>query len=131
MLRGVAVGGPRDRIMLEAGRHWLGMLERHLDGRYVWDESCMSWVWTSVDEHFFKKVGASPMARKSAHMLKVGMTVLIDGHSQMITDIVHNDDNQLSTIICGKNVYRRTFGIKVDVISRGKTNVNMNTQEIA
>lgn len=118
MLRGVAVGGPRDTIMLEAGRHWLGTLEHHLDGRYVWDELCTSWIWTHIDRHSIKIAGTSFMARKSAHMLKIGMTVLIDGHSQKITDLSRDDEHQFMVITCGENVYRRTFGIKVDVISQ-------------
>lgn len=59
------------------------------------------------------------MARKSARMLRVGMTIIIDGRRQTITTIMRDigdDDNQRVIITCGNNVYRRTPGTKIDVI---------------
>jgi len=59
------------------------------------------------------------MARRSAHMLRVGMTIVINGRRQEITAIEKDQDAQRVTITCGENVYRRTPGAKVDVVSRG------------
>lgn len=59
------------------------------------------------------------MARKSSHMLKVNMVIIIDGREQMITGIEKNDETQRVVITCGENEYRRTFGAKIEVIRRG------------
>lgn len=59
------------------------------------------------------------MARKSAHMLRPGMTIVIDGKQRKITAVEHDADAQRVTITCGEDVYRRTPGAKVDVVSRG------------
>jgi hypothetical protein len=52
-------------------------------------------------------------------MLRVGMTIVINGRRQEITAIEKDQDAQRVTITCGENVYRRTPGAKVDVVSRG------------
>lgn len=57
--------------------------------------------------------------RKSAHMLRKGMTVIIDSREQLITDVEHDENAGRVVITCGDNVYRRTPGAKIDVRSRG------------
>jgi len=46
MLRGRAVGGPRDKVIIEAGSSWSGFICKVLNGRYVWDHTTGTWVWT-------------------------------------------------------------------------------------
>lgn len=59
------------------------------------------------------------MARKSAHMLRTGMTIVIDGKQRKITAIEKSEETQRVVITCGGNVYRRTFGAKIELVSRG------------
>jgi hypothetical protein len=52
-------------------------------------------------------------------MLRTGMTIVINGKQRKITAVEHDADAQRVTITCGEDVYRRTPGAKVDVVSRG------------
>lgn len=54
--------------------------------------------------------------RKSAHMLRVGMTAVINGSERKITGIEKNDDTRVITITCGDDEFRRTYGVKIDVV---------------
>jgi len=56
ILRGRAVGGPRDQVILEAGPRWTGFLVGHTKARYVWDVERNTWVWTEVEK---PKTGAN------------------------------------------------------------------------
>lgn len=56
--------------------------------------------------------------RKSAHMLKAGMTVVIDGQERQVTAVKRDEETQRVVITCGEIEYRRTFGAKIDVTSR-------------
>lgn len=64
--------------------------------------------------------GEVGVARKSSHMLKVGMVVIIDGREQKITAIEKNEETRRVVITCGENIYRRTFGAKIELVSRGR-----------
>lgn len=61
------------------------------------------------------------MARKSAYMVRTGMTILIDGHEQRVTAVrvERGDESDADRVVitCGKNVYRRTPKVKIDVTS--------------
>ena len=50
ILRGRAIGGPRDGVILEAGPRWTGFLTGHTKARYVWDVELNTWVWTEVEK---------------------------------------------------------------------------------
>lgn len=54
--------------------------------------------------------------RKSARMLKVGMTVIIHGKQQTITHLDRDDTEGRVIITCGDDVYTRTTGAKIDVV---------------
>jgi hypothetical protein len=59
------------------------------------------------------------MRKKSAHMLRAGMTIVINGAQRTITAVELDADAERVIITCGSNVFRRTLGTKVEVISRG------------
>lgn len=60
------------------------------------------------------------MIRRSAHMLRVGMKILIDGHEQYITKVNVDTEAERVIITCGENVYRRTPGAKIIVTRTAK-----------
>lgn len=44
------------------------------------------------------------------------MIITINSKRQVITDIVHDSEQRMVTITCGDNVYRRTYGMKFDIL---------------
>jgi len=56
------------------------------------------------------------MPRKSAYMLRTGMTVIIDNARQVITDLQRDDLTRRIVITCGDHEYVRTYGVKIDVV---------------
>jgi hypothetical protein len=45
MLRGRAIGGPRNGTVLDASSNWIGTLRDNFTGRYVWDAVLNTWKW--------------------------------------------------------------------------------------
>ena len=49
-LRGRAVGGPHDGVILEAGPRWTGFIRNVRGGRYVYSTEWSEWIWTLTQE---------------------------------------------------------------------------------
>lgn len=65
-LSGRAVDGPLNGVMLRAPQTWLGTIKKRTDGRYVWDDKCDTWVWSTRTEQLPQGDDAATIARARA-----------------------------------------------------------------
>lgn len=126
MLRGRAVGGPRNGAILEAGQFWLGKIKDHLDGRYRWNAEDGTWQWGTstdpLDSELFAD-GSIPdvrddggdVRRKNARQVRENATIFVDGARRVVTGKSVLPSGNIELTLDDGTVIRRAPGAKVEM----------------